>query len=92
MNPLLKQIADTAAEDLRKLIEEGENDISTAIHKATEEAQLQETTPKFSLGFKINVDLDNSAFECSLSWSFKQTLSVDHKLEDPNQPNLSITE
>lgn len=52
MNALLQQIANTAPEDLRRLIEEGGDDILKAIHKAEEEAQLQESPLKFSLGFK----------------------------------------
>ena len=88
MNPLLKQISDSACIDLAKLIEEGNDDILNAIHKAEEEAQLQETAPKFSLGFKITVDLDKNAFDCQLGWSFKQSLTVSHQIEDSKQPKL----
>ncbi len=88
MNTLLESIAANASDDLKRLIEEGEKDILTAIHKATEEAQLQETAPKFNLGFKIAVDLDNSTFDCCLSWTLKQSLTVSHQLEDPNQGKL----
>lgn len=90
MNVLLQQIANTASADLRKLIEEGAEDIQAAIHKAAEESQLQDTAPKFSLGFKIAVDLDKNAFECALSWSVKQVLSIDHAIEDPSQGKLVI--
>lgn len=90
MNALLKQISEAACSDLAKLIEEGNEDILSAIHKAEEEAQLQETAPKFSLGYKITVDLDKSTFDCQLGWSFKQTLSVSHQIEDENQPKLPI--
>lgn len=88
MNALLKQISDAACADLAKLIEEGDEDILSAIHKAEEEAQLQETAPKFSLGFKITVDLDKSTFDCQLGWSFKQTLTVSHQIEDSKQVKL----
>lgn len=90
MNALLKQISERACEDLAKLMEEGADDILTAIHKAEEEAQLQETSPKFSLGYKITVDLDKKTFDCQLGWSFKQTLSVSHQIEDPAQEKLSL--
>lgn len=90
MNALLESIANNASDDLRRLIEEGEKDILNAIYKAQEEAQLQETAPKFNLGFKIAVDLDKSTFECCLSWSLKQSLSVSHQIEDPKQGKLPI--
>ena len=90
MNPLLKSIADNASADLAKLIEEGEGDILKAIHNSESEAQLQETTPKFKLSYSISIDLDHSKFTCDLSWSFKQTLSTNHAIEDPNQAPLPI--
>lgn len=90
MNALLKQISEAACEDLAKLIEEGSDDILAAIHKAEAEAQLQETAPKFSLGFKIIVDLDKSTFDCQLGWSFKQTLSISHQIEDVAQVKMVL--
>jgi hypothetical protein len=90
MNPLLAQIANQASADILKLIEEGNDDILSAIHKAEAEAQLQETAPKFAIGFKITVDLDKSAFDCSLSWSFKQSLTVSHAIEDEKQEKLCL--
>ena len=88
MNPLLETIADRAAEDLRSLIESGEKDILEAIHKMQAEALLQETSPKFGLGFKISVDFDKSTFDCDLSWTLKQSLGVSHQIEDPKQTKL----
>lgn len=90
MNALLKQISDHASADLASLIESGEKDILTAIHKMEAEAQLQETKPKFSLGFKITVDLDKSTFDCDLSWTLKQTLGVSHQIDDPKQDKLPL--
>ena len=87
-NPLLDQIANKASQDLLDLIHEGNDDILTAIHKATSEAQLQETKPKFILGFKIVVDLEKSTFDCDLAWSLKQSLSVSHTIDDPAQEKL----
>lgn len=88
MNALLQQISDAAAADLQDLIQSGEKDIIAAIHKATAEAQLQESTPKFALGFKISVDLDKSTFDCDLSWTLKQSLGVSHSIDDPAQVKL----
>ena len=90
MNALLQNIADNASEDLRKLIAEGAEDILKAIHKTEEEAQANETKPKFSLGFKITVDFDAAAYACDLSWTLKQTLGTTHSIDDPNQGKLPI--
>lgn len=92
MNPILKQIAESASNDIFDLITDGEKEILEAIHKMQKEAQLQETAPKFCLGFKISVDFDKSNFECALSWSVKNTLSAEHKIEDQNQPKLEFLE
>ena len=90
MNPLLENISEQAAEDLRNLIKEGADDILTAIHKMQEESQLQETKPKFNLGFKIVLDFDAATYNCDLSWSLKQSLSTSHQIDDPNQSKLPI--
>lgn len=88
MNDLLKTISTNAAEDLKALIAEGADDILKAIHKTEEEAQANETKPKFSLGFKITVDFDAASYNCDLSWTLKQTLGTTHSIDDPNQPKL----
>lgn len=90
MNALLRTIADNASEDLRKLIEEGAEDILKAIHKTEEEAQANDAKPKFALGFKITVDFDAASYACDLSWSLKQTLGTTHSIDDPNQPKLPL--
>lgn len=92
MNPLLESIAVKASADLCDLIREGEADILTAIHKMQTEAQAQETAPKFNLSFKIAVDFDKSSFDCDLSWTLKQSLSVSHQIDDPNQGKLPMDE
>jgi uncharacterized membrane protein YqiK len=90
MNALLQQIADHAADDLKKMIEEGNEDILKAIHKTEELCLLNETAPKFSLGFKIVVDLDKNTFDCGLSWTLKQGLNISHQIEDPSQVKLAL--
>lgn len=90
MNALLKQIADHSSSDLSSLIESGEKDILAAIHKMESESQLQETAPKFTLGFKITVNLDKSTFDCDLSWTMKQTLGVSHQIEDVKQVRMQL--
>lgn len=90
MNTLLQDIAVKSSADLCDLIREGEKDILTAIHKLQHEAQLNDSNPKFTLGFKISVDFEKATYDCDLSWSLKQTLSTSHKIEDPNQGKLEI--
>lgn len=90
MNPLLEAIANQAAEDLKDLIKSGNDDILTAIHKMQSEAQLQEATPKLNLSFKIAVNFEESTYDCDLSWTLKQTLSVSHQIEDKNQEKLPL--
>lgn len=87
-NPLLLDIATKASKDLFDLIAEGNDDILAAIHKSLAEALLQETKQKFNLGFKIVVDLEKSTFDCDLGWNLKQSLSVSHSIDDPNQGKL----
>jgi hypothetical protein len=87
-NILLAQIAEKASADLSDLILEGNDDILTAIHKSESEAQANESKPKFSLGFKISVNLEDSTFDCDLSWNLKQSLSVSHSIDDPAQGKL----
>ena len=87
---LLKQISVAACADLAALIASGEEDILKAIRKMQTEAELQESTPKFVLGFKIALDTGNDAFECSLNWIVRQSLSVSHQLEDPKQEKLGL--
>lgn len=90
MNALLKTISEQASEDLRDLIEEGAEDIHKAILKAEEEAQANDTKPKFALGFKITVDLDKATYNCDLSWTIKQVLSTSHTINDPDQEKLPM--
>ena len=89
-NKMLKSIGEKAAVDLTAMIAEADADILAAIHKMQSEAQLQETTPKFNLSFKISVDFDKASLDCDLSWTLKQSLSVSHQLDDPNQEPLPL--
>jgi hypothetical protein len=89
-NALLASIATQAAEDLKSLIAEGNDDILTAIHKMQSEAQAQDAKPKFALGFKIAWDMDAGTYSCDLSWTLKQSLSTSHQLDDPNQTALPL--
>ena len=89
-NSLLTRIIDQSCADLRSLAFDGEDDILSAIHKMTAEAELQETKPKFNLGFQISIDPDKGTFDCKLSWTVKQSLSTEHLIDDPNQEKLPL--
>lgn len=88
---LLKQILATAPDDLTRLLEEGGEDIEKALARSVAEAASNDQKAKFAIGFRIAVDVDNNTFECQLGWSFKQTLSVSHEIEDPRQTGLPFT-
>lgn len=89
-NALLESVATQAAEDLKAQFIEANDDLLNAIHKMQEEAQLQESKPKFNIGFKITLDFDKSTFDCDLSWTIKQSLSTSHTIEDVNQTKLPL--
>ena len=89
-NTQLKNIIDQACMDLCGLAYDGEDDIIAACDKAQAEAALQESKPKFNLGFTISIDPDNGSYETKLSWSVKQSLSAEHTLDDPAQTKLPI--
>ena len=61
-----------------------------ALHRAVAEAELQETKPKFNLGFSISIDPDKGNYETKLSWTVKQSLSIEHTIEDTNQAKLPL--
>jgi len=89
-NTLLKNIIDQSCIDLRGLALGGEEDILSALHRATAEAELQETKPKFNLSFTIAIDPDKGNFETKLSWTVKQTLSAEHTIDDAGQEKLRL--
>ena len=88
MNDKLQAIAAKAAEDLLGLIADGDEKIRAAWSEAECQAALEETKPKFSLAFKITLDLDKNTMDSDLSWSTKHHLGVTSKLPDPTQPEL----
>ena len=92
-NEKLELIAAKAAEDLIGLVRESEAKILDAWHKAAEEAQTQESKPKFKLGFSITLDMDEDKMDCTLSFSVKHSLTAEHGIpgSDAAQPELPIT-
>lgn len=90
MNDKLKAISDKAATDLADLIKDGEEKILEAWSQCEEEAQSNETAPKFKLGLAITLDLDKDTMETALSFGVKHKLSVSAAIPDPNQSVMEI--
>ena len=92
MNPMLQSVSDQACQDLADQFRDAEEELLQAIHKATREAQLQETPLKFNIGFKVALDLEKSVMTNTLSWSVKHSLETSHQIEDPMQMKLPVGE
>ena len=85
MNPKLEAIAACAADNLKAAVADGEKDILDAWAQAEAEALLQETTPKFKLGFTITLDLDKDQMTTDLAWSIKHKLTITRAMPEPDQ-------
>ena len=90
MNKKLEAIANKASADLLALIKDGEAKILEAWNSAEEEAQIQESKPKFKLGLAIVLDLDKDTMDTSLSFGIKHTLTISGEMPDPTQPKLPL--
>lgn len=88
MNAKLNAIAEKAAADLLALIQEDERKILDAWNECEEEAQNNETKPKFKLGLSITLDLDKDGMETTLSFGIKHKRTMQCAIPDPNQPEL----
>jgi hypothetical protein len=88
MNPKLKAISDEAAENLKAYCKEHEEKILEAWHSVEQEANENEESPKFKLGFAITLDLDKNTMENALTWSVRYKASGSMEIPDPNQPDL----
>lgn len=87
-NKKLEAIADKTAATLRALLEVGEARILEAWDACVQEAQDNETKPKFRLPYLITLDLDNDKMEATLSWGIKHKLVAESAIPDPSQPDL----
>lgn len=88
MNEKLKAIIDQAADNLKAYAKEHEENILKAWHSVEDEAQANEETPKFKLGFGIVLDLDKDTMECALTWSVRFKASSVQSIPNPDQPDL----
>ena len=87
-NPKITAIAIKAASELAGLIRESEADILAGMHKAAQEAQLQEAKPKFKIGFTIALDLDCDVATYTLGWTTKMSRETSSEIPDPDQLSL----
>jgi hypothetical protein len=90
MNQKLEAISDKAAADLQAYIKEHEDKILEAWNNAEQEAQDNEATPKFKLGFGISLDLDKDTMETALTWGIKFKASRTTQIPDTNQVALPL--
>lgn len=92
MNPKLEAIAETAAHDLKALVREKETEILEAWNAAEEEAQAQESKPKFRLSLAITLDIEADKMETALTFSIKRTAFVERSIPDPDQKDLALND
>lgn len=91
-NAKLRAIAQRAADNLMQSVAEGEEKILEAWHAAEEEAQDNETAPKFKLGYGIALNLEADAMETKLSFGVKHCLNMVDQIPDENQMELPTDE
>lgn len=84
----LEQVAEDAAERLKSLWKEAQEDIERGIISATEEAQAQEKEAKFRVSFSITLNLDRNVVQHSLSFSTRHKLDSISTIPDANQETL----
>lgn len=88
MNEKLNAIALKASEDLVALIRDAETKLLEAWNAAEEDAQANDTAPRFKIGFAITLDLDKDQMETVLSFGIKHKHSHLQSIPDPGQPEL----
>jgi hypothetical protein len=86
----IQAIAETASDNLKRLMKDAAGEIETAMINAAKEADLQEKQAIFKLGFSISLNLDANTMDNDLSWSVKHKLSITDEIPDPNQPKLPL--
>lgn len=90
MNAKLNAIATKASAALVALVKESETKILEAWAACEEEAQDNETTPKFKLGLSITLDLDKDSMETALTYGIKHKLTATCTIPDPNQTDMDF--
>ena len=90
MNQKLQEISNKAAADLQAFISESEQKLLEAWAQCEQEAQENETKPKFKFGFSVVLDLDANKMETALTFGVRHKLSRDQQIPDPDQPPLPL--
>jgi len=90
MNEKLQAILRMSGENLVKLGTDAEDKILAAWNQAEQDAQENDTKPKFRLGFTVTLDIDADRMESSLSFSTRCKYSVGEVIPDPNQTALDL--
>lgn len=87
----LHAIADKSAENLKRLFEEGANEITQAIADSMEEAQNQ-SKDKITITFahQIKLDLIKHAQFDTLTFGVRRKLEIASAMDDPNQMKLDL--
>lgn len=92
MNPKLKLIAEAAGQDFVDLVKDRQSEILEAWNAAEEEAQIQETKPKFRLSMSVTLDLDADKMETALTFGIRRKVTVFRDIPDQNQKALELEE
>lgn len=92
MNPKLEAITQQASDNFCKLVADASDDILKSWDAVVEEAQLQESKPKFRLGFTLTLDLDANRMESALTFGVRRKLTADDPIPDPAQLPLALSE
>jgi hypothetical protein len=92
MNSKLLAISNEAAQNLCALVKEHEVKLLEAWNSCEEEAQANETAPKFKLTLSITLDLDGDKMITDLSWGVRYKATAECTIPDPGQGKLALPE
>lgn len=87
-NAKLLAIFNEAARNLCALVKENEEKLPEAWDSCAEEAQANETAPKFKLALSITLDLDGDKMTTDLSWGVRYKATAECAIPDPDQGKL----
>ena len=91
-NAKLLAISNEAAANLQALVRENEDKLLEAWSSCEDEAQANETKPKFKLGLSITLDLDADKMTTDLSWGVRYKATAECTIPDPDQKKLALPE
>lgn len=89
-NPKLAEIAKKAAADLSAFIAESEDKLLEAWHQCEQDAQENETKPKFKFTFNVVLDIEANKMETALTFGVRHKLSRDQEIPNPDQAVLKF--